>query len=210
MRASHLSEQFESLRVQASAARFGMWIFLASELLLFGALFALYGSYRSMYPHDFGEALRHNNIALGTLNTLVLITSSLTVALSVHAMRHARHRASAGYIAATLALAMVFLAVKAFEYAAHFHEGIFPGAAFRFVGLDTFGSRMFFTLYFLFTGLHGLHVVAGMAVLTWLLVRVMRGSVTPSSHIALELGGLYWHLVDLVWIFLWPLLYLAR
>lgn len=205
----HVAEHFDSFETQQHAARLGMWIFLASETLLFAGLFGLYVAYRTLYTHDFLEAAGHNHLALGTINTVVLISSSFTVAWSIHAMEHDRRRTSVLCLAATLGLGLLFLAIKMLEYGLHFREGIYPGGHYAFAEMWNPGAKTFFTLYYFLSGLHALHVVAGMGILGWLLVRVLRCTETPRQHTALELGGLYWHLVDTVWIFLWPMLYLT-
>jgi len=208
--APRLAEQFEDLAKQGQAARLGMWLFLGSELLLFGGLFALYAAYRAMYPAEFAEAVAHNSVAIGTTNTLVLITSSLTVAMSVGAVRADRPRRAGRLLALSVLLGAVFLALKGVEYAAHFRDGILPGEGYRFAELPAAGASLFFTLYYLLTGLHALHVTAGMTLLGWLSWGCLRGRYAAGNDLHVELGGLYWHLVDIVWIFLWPLLYLAH
>jgi cytochrome c oxidase subunit 3 len=205
-----LAEQFEDLEKQAHAARLGMWCFLGSEVLLFAGLFALYAAYRAMHGADFLAAAAHNDAVLGTANTFVLITSSFTVAASIHAAQVGRARLVVPLLLVTLALGGVFLVVKGIEYAHHFHEGIYPGTHYRMGELDTHGARTFFTLYYFLSGLHALHVLMGMALLAWLALKHWRRPFTAAHHLPLELGGLYWHLVDVVWIFLWPLLYLTR
>lgn len=210
MQRPRLAEHFEDLGKQAHAAHFGMWIFLGSEVLLFAGLFALYAGYRAMYPVDFARATGHNNVAIGTINTFVLITSSLTVALSVHAIRSSRPRRTAALLFASILLGIVFLVLKGVEYGQHFHEGIFPGAGYRFAELPGYGAKLFFTLYFLMTGLHGIHVIGGLIVLGWVLLGCLKGEYSEAYHTPVSLGGLYWHLIDVIWIFLWPLLYLAH
>jgi cytochrome c oxidase subunit 3 len=210
MAAHHLAEQFDTLERQAQAARLGMWAFLASEALLFAGLFTLYAAYRTMYGHDFAAASPHNNLFLGTTNTVVLITSSFTVAMSVHAVRSDRPSRAAWLLTLSVALGAVFLVLKGIEYAQHIHEGAVPGPAYHMAELPTFGANVFFGLYWSMTGLHALHVTVGMAVLAFLAHRTRAGAYSAQSHTAVELGGLYWHLVDIIWIFLWPLLYLAR
>ncbi len=204
-----LAEHFESLDKQAYAARLGMWTFLASEMLIFAGLFALYASYRATYRADFHAAAAHMNLAIGTANTYVLITSSLSVALSIWAARAGHRRVCSAMLWVTLAGGALFLVLKGIEYSGHFREGIFPGRYYANHELPQAGARLFFTLYFFMTGLHALHVVIGMGVLTWCLVHARRGTWTPEHNTGLELGAMYWHLVDLVWIFLWPLLYLV-
>jgi len=214
MPAPRLVEHFEDLEKQSHAARLGVWVFLGSETLLFGALLALYASYRAMYPADFAAAVAHNDVAIGTTNTLVLITSSLTVALAVSAVRRDLPRLAGWLLAASVALGGVFLALKGLEYAEHFREGILPGRAYHFAEMSSTGAgagaSLFFTLYYCLTALHGLHVVAGMLLLGYFAGGCFRGRYAAESQLHVELGGLYWHLVDIVWIFLWPLLYLSH
>ncbi len=198
-------EQFESMAKQRHVWKFGMWTFLGSEMLLFAGLFALYGGYRADY--GFHEPSRHDLIAFGTINTYVLITSSLTVALAVWAVREGRSRLSARLLGASMLLGCTFLVLKATEYTLHAREGILPGRHYAFHALDTYGAHMYFTLYYLMTGLHSLHVVAGVIVLGWMLAGVARGRYHAGNHLAVEMGGLYWHLVDLIWLFLWPMFY---
>jgi cytochrome c oxidase subunit 3 len=203
------AEHFEDLAKQGHAARLGMWAFLGSEMLLFAGLFALYASYRAIFRADFHAAGMHMEVALGTANTFVLLTSSLTVALAIWGARTGRKRLITPLLLITLALAALFLVLKGIEYGHHFEEGIFPGQYYAFAELPAHGARMFFTLYFFMTGLHALHVIAGMGVLVWCLLHALRGHWSPAHHTGIELGGMYWHLVDLIWIFLWPLLYLV-
>jgi len=202
--------QFESLERQHATARLGMWVFLGSEMLLFAGLLALYAAYRFTYPAEFHAASAHADLVIGTVNTYVLITSSLTVALAIHATRQGQRSRTVMLLAVTIVLGLTFDVLKGIEYAEHLSEGIAPGHYYSFDALPAHGAVLYFTLYYLLTGLHALHVTAGVCVLGWLALRARRGDFTPKSHIALELGGLYWHLVDLVWIFLWPLLYLIR
>ena len=203
-------EQFEDLDKQGHAARLGIWIFLGSETLLFGALFALYVAYRTLYAEEFVAGVRHNDLAIGTINTFVLITSSFTVAMAVHAARNHRARRVLLWLGLTVALAAVFLVLKGVEYAHHFDEGIYPGSRYRFEELDTSGAKLFFTLYFFMTGLHALHVVGGMVALVAIGAVHRRRPYDARYYVPLDAGALYWHLVDVVWIFLWPLLYLTR
>lgn len=205
---AHLAHHFGSLDAQRTAARLGMWLFLGTEILLFGGLFVTYASYRFLYGETFREGSHHLNAMLGTLNTVVLVSSSLTVALSLHFMAKGRRARSLALLLATLALAGTFLAIKAVEYSAHFAEGALPGKYYHFGELQRPGANLFYTQYFLMTGLHGFHVLAGMGVLSWLAVRIWRQSLDAKNHMPLELGALYWHLVDLIWLFLYPLLYL--
>jgi len=205
-----LEGHFESLEQQAQAARLGMWVFLATEVLLFGAAFALFISYQVHYPGAFRQSIEHNAKVLGTVNTGVLLTSSTLVAGAVHALRGGNRRWSSWLLAGTIGLAFVFLGIKATEYAKHFAEGIYPGGAGHFfVEHHERGTAEFWTLYYLMTGLHAVHVTIGIGVLGVLLVKIVRGRIGKLSAHKLEVGAIYWHLVDVIWIFLWPLFYLA-
>jgi cytochrome c oxidase subunit 3 len=203
------AEHFESLAQQEHAAHLGMWLFLTSEVLLFGALFGLYTGYRIRYAADFALAARHNHVVIGTANTAILITSSLCAAWAVHSMRRDRRRAAAISLLATLALGMVFLCLKYVEYRGHFREGIYPGTWYAFGELPGPGAKLFFNLYFLLTGLHALHVSAGLVALATVLTLTLLGRIRAACHTTLELVVLYWHLVDVIWIFVWPLMYLV-
>lgn len=206
-----MSEQIYATQHQRThALHFGVWLFLGSETLLFAGLFALYSGYRSAYPDEFRAAIAHNHVVIGTANTLVLITSSFFVAWAIHAMRADRRRACIAALATAVALGFLFLVFKSFEYAAHLREGFAPGPHYSATAIPARGGALFFALYFAMTGLHALHVIAGMTILVWLAVRVARRKTRADHHTELELGGLYWHLVDVVWIFLWPLLYLMH
>lgn len=200
--------QFEDLARQAQAVRFGIWVFLASELLLFAGLFALYTAYRTEYPAGFIAGIRHSELALGTVNTSLLVISSYTAASALRAIRRDARRAALGWLAATLALGTVFLALKGLEYSHHAAEGALPGAYYAFRELPGHGGQLFFTLYYFMTGLHVLHLAAAILVLAWLASRVSRGKTTAAYHADLEAGVLYWHLVDCIWIFLYPMFYL--
>jgi len=204
-----VAEHFEDLGKQAGAAHLGMWAFLASEILFFSGLFALYAAYRTEHPYGFAVAVEHNTLFLGSLNTAVLLVSSYTIALGVHALRTGRPGQASLLTGATIALGGGFLVVKTIEYLHHFAEGIYPGGVGRFYrDHGDAGTQMFFTLYYCMTGLHAIHVIVGMTVLAFLLWKVMRGTVSPVHSHPLALGAIYWHLVDMIWIFLWPLFYL--
>jgi len=174
-----------------------------------GAIAAMkFQRYVIVLASAFAGASKLIETSMGALNTVVLITSSLTVALAYHYSRVSRGRLAAALLLVTLLLGGAFLVVKYFEYAHHFHDGHLPGRYYRYAALQVPGASMFWTVYFLMTGLHGIHVVAGMGVLAWLAVGAWRGSYGGDYSTPLEVGGMYWHLVDLVWIFLFPLLYL--
>jgi cytochrome c oxidase subunit III len=204
-----LAHHFASLEVQNHAARLGMWLFLATEILLFAGLFTCYAFYRYLFPEAWALGSRHLDLWMGTVNTLVLITSSWTAAMAVHFARHGNNRMVALMFLVTIGFALVFLVIKAFEYSHKFHELALPGRYYGLQDIQAPGITLFFTVYFLSTGLHALHVIIGMSVLTWLMFRAMRGQFGPRKFTAVELGSMYWHLVDLVWIFLFPMLYLV-
>jgi cytochrome c oxidase subunit 3 len=205
---AHLAHHFDSIEKQDHAVRLGMWLFLATEVLLFAGLFLGYTVYRYFYHPAFHAASRTLDLSLGATNTVVLITSSLFVALGYHAIKQGNSKLCAKMLALTILCALGFLAIKAVEYKHKFAEGALPGQFYHFHEVTQPGANLYFTIYFLTTGLHAFHVIVGMSVLSWLLVRVMKGHFSPSYYVPVELGGLYWHLVDLVWIFLFPLLYL--
>lgn len=204
-----VAEHFQDLERQQHAVRLGMWIFLSSETLLFAALFALFAAYRTMYTADFLVASHHNDVAIGTANTFILITSSFSVAWALHSVRHGARRTGALCLGLTVALGATFLGLKLVEYADHFRHGIYPGSYYAFEELPSQGAKLFFTLYYFLTGLHALHVLGGMTFLALLIRPVVRRRYDQAHHVPLENGALYWHLVDLIWIFLWPLLYLV-
>ncbi len=199
------AEHFATAEGQRHAARLGLWVFLASELLLFSGLFALYAGYRAHAPEVFREAVHSNTKVLGSINTAVLLASSAFVAAAVHALRGGRRRASTLFVGLTAMLGVVFLVIKLVEYRKHFAEGIFPGHVAGAHG----HAIEYWTLYFVTTGLHAIHVTIGIVVLVTLALVVRRDRTEPPIAYRLELGAVYWHLVDVIWIFLWPLYYLA-
>jgi cytochrome c oxidase subunit 3 len=206
---AHRQVHFSSGAQQAHAARLGMWLFLATEILLFAGLFVAYGLYRHLFPSHFAAASHRLSRLWGTVDTLVLITSSLTMALGIHAVRAGHRRTAVLHVALTVLLGVAFLGLHAHEYAMDLHEGAAPGAFYHSRELPFTGAAMFYTLYFLMTGLHSIHVMAGCSVLSWLGYRTWRGDFSPAYVTPLELGGMYWHLVDSIWIFLYPMLYLV-
>ncbi len=203
------AHHFDDAQQQYTAAALGMWVFLATEVMLFGGMFTVYVVYRALYPEAFGHASRHLDVIIGTINTAVLIGSSLTMALAVHAAQVGRGSGRiAAWLAATLGLGATFLGIKLYEYAHKIHEGLAPGPAFTYTGPDAREAELFFSIYFAMTGTHAFHMVIGIGVLTWLIVLARRGRLGPAYSTPIELGGLYWHFVDVAWIFLFPLLYL--
>jgi cytochrome c oxidase subunit 3 len=192
----------------AIGAKMGMWLFLFTELLLFGGLFLLYMAYRLQYSKDFIVAAQDLNIVLGTINTIFLLTSSLTMALSIAAIQRGKKALSITLLVSTIGFALAFMVIKYFEWTAKFHHGIAPGAP-ELMNKPN-GEIIFYGMYFSMTGLHALHVIVGAIILAFMLVFLIRNKITSHDYIKLENAGLYWHLVDLIWIFLFPLFYLIH
>ncbi len=205
---AHLAHQFENLAQQTHAARLGMWLFLGTEALLFGVLFTGYFFYRYLFASSFALASQQLNLTFGTINTFVLITSSLSVALALHFVEHDRRGWALSALGLTLLLATSFLVVKSFEWVDDFKKGIHPGPFYAGPLGNVPGAALFYTFYFLMAGLHGVHVIIGISVLGWMTFRVAQRRYHAGYATPLELGAMYWHLVDIIWIFLYPLLYL--
>jgi len=203
-----LAHHFDDLEQQRESATLGMWVFLIQEILFFGGLFVAYAVYRNMYPAAFAEGSHHLSVWLGTFNTVVLIGSSLTMALAVHAGHDGDARRIQRWILVTGVLGLVFIGVKAVEYGGKFEDGLFPGAGFAAETFTDVHVEIFFSLYFAMTGMHALHMLIGFGLMAWLILRARRGDFTHEYSTPVEMVGLYWHFVDIVWIFLFPLLYL--
>lgn len=206
--ATHVQHHFTDAEQQRESAKLGMWIFLLTEILLFSGLFVAYGIFRAWYPDMFYNAHKALDVTLGTTNTIVLITSSLTMALSIHAIQINRPKLTITFLILTFLLAGVFLMIKYFEYHHKFELGQLPGKFYTFTGISGSNPHIFFSVYFAMTGLHGLHVIFGMIAISWVLRRTIRKEFSPEYYTPVEMVGLYWHLVDMIWIFLFPLLYL--
>ena len=200
--------QFDDAEQQYEASALGMWVFLVTEIMFFGGMFTAYVVYRATHPSVFVHASHHLDITLGLFNTTVLITSSLTMALAVHAAQMGRRQLLLMMLVLTMLLGAIFLGVKGYEYAHKFHEGLVPGPNFRYAGPDAADAQLFFSLYFALTGFHALHMLIGLGILGTLVALAWSGTVGKHYHTPVELSGLYWHFVDIVWIFLFPLLYL--
>jgi cytochrome c oxidase subunit 3 len=200
---------FDDLAQQHEASWTGMWVFLATEVMFFGGMFAGYTLYRTAYPQAFVAASNELDIWLGTINTAVLICSSFTMALAVRAAQLGQRKPIVIFVSLTILLGAVFLGIKSVEYYHKFVEHLVPGASFRFpeVALAR-PAEIFFSLYFAMTGMHALHMIIGIGLLANLIVKARRGVFSPVYNTPVELVGLYWHFVDIVWIFLFPLLYL--
>jgi cytochrome c oxidase subunit III len=190
------------------ASKLGMWLFLFTELLLFGALFLVYSIYRFKNAAAFSAAGHELDVVIGTINTIVLLTSSLSVAMSITAMQRNNKKLALGLLIFTIVCAVVFLVNKYFEWSHKFELGHYPGSP-TFKSLPA-GEGLFYLLYFFMTGLHALHVIVGATILIFVIVYIRKGKVRPDKFALLENGGLYWHLVDLIWIFLFPLFYLIN
>ncbi len=197
------SEHFDPV-----ASKLGMWLFIFTEILLFGGLFIVYSVYRFKHPVEFHLAHQELDVTIGLINTIILLVSSMTVAMSITALQLGNKKLTLILIAVTLLLAAVFLVNKYFEWGAKIHHDIYPGSEFL-ISLRK-GDMLFFGLYFFMTGLHAIHIIVGMALLGVTYVKIKHGTVNQTRYSLLENSGLYWHLVDLIWIFLFPLFYLIH
>ena len=213
-----LKHHFADMEQQSETASFGMWVFLVTELMFFGGLFAAYLIYRVLYFDSFAAASTTIDVRWGFINTLVLICSSLTMAMAVHMAQLGKQKALVLFLVGTIILGSAFLGIKTHEYIEKFQENHVPGPGYHFVvepelaqrfhAIDPQKTEIFFSLYFLMTGLHAVHMVVGFGLLVWLIVRSLRGNFGAHYYSPVEMVGLYWHFVDIVWIWLFPLLYL--
>ena len=203
-----LAHQFEDMPQQKESAVIGMWSFLITEILFFGGFFATYLIYRSYYPYAFFEGSSHLDILMGGINTAVLIVSSLTMAMAVHESHSGNKKGIMVYLILTGILGLTFLVIKYFEYSSKVEHGLVPGLVWHPHGEYSPQLALFFSLYFGMTGMHALHMVVGIGLLTWVFVKTAQGTYTAEYNAPIEIFGLYWHFVDIVWIFLFPLLYL--
>jgi len=222
----HFQHHFTTMEQQFDTSKIGMWLFLATEILLFGGLFVGFGLMQGRYPREFVEAHTYLQRSLGALNTIVLLVSSWTMVMAVHSARTDKRQKTILFLALTIVCAFIFLGVKYFEYSAKFEEGLLPakyywhkensipacppGPASQAPTIPgcTHGYATFFSFYFMMTGLHGIHIVAGIGLLTWILLRTKRGEFSHAYYTPVDLVGLYWHIVDMIWIYLFPLYYL--
>lgn len=208
--ASHVQHHFVDSEQQFDSAKLGMWIFLVTEILFFGGLFVAYIVYRAWNPDLFTKASVELNTLLGAANTAVLIFSSLTMALAIREIQLDRVKRSIIYLSITIICAFFFMVVKYFEYTHKFEVGIFPGAGYTYAGIDDPQANIFFSIYYMMTGLHGIHVIIGIGLITWLIIKAQKGAFSSAYYTPIEITGLYWHLVDIIWIFLFPLFYLIE
>jgi cytochrome c oxidase subunit 3 len=196
----------EKHRIDYTGAKMGMWIFLFTEIIFFGGLFLVYSVYRDKYTLEFHNSAGELDLLMGTANTVVLLTSSMTMALSIALLKEGRKKASLLCQGMSLFLGTVFLIVKYVEWSAHIAHGLYPDSPSLIS--TSMGKIVFFSLYYVMTGLHGLHVFIGIAVVSGLLILTAREQINQQDFVKLENGGLYWHFVDVVWIYLFPLFYL--
>jgi cytochrome c oxidase subunit 3 len=215
----HHQHHFTTMQQQFDTSKIGMWLFLATEVLLFGGLFVGFGLMQNRYPQEFVEAHEHLQRPLGALNTVVLLVSSFTMVMAVLSAKHSDKKKVVMYLILTILCACIFLGVKYFEYSHKFEEHLLPprwyhaqpGDTVRDVaGNVSHGYGTFFAFYFMMTGLHGIHILVGIILLSWITVRANRGEFSKSYYTPVDLIGLYWHLVDLIWIYLFPLYYLIK
>lgn len=190
------AEHFESAQVQYEANKLGMWLFLATEVLLFGVMFTAYAIFKGLYPEMYAESNKLLNRGMGGFNTIVLICSSYTAVLAVLAAKRGDNSKVRLHLLLTIGLAALFGVVKYFEYSGKFHHGIYPS------------TNIYFGMYFTMTGIHMLHVFIGMVVLFWVYLKARKNTFSAEYYTPVELGALYWHIVDLIWIFVFPLIYL--
>ena len=202
------AEQFDDAKQQREAATLGMWSFIATEVLFFGVLFAGYAICRVKFPEVFQEGSRHTDMLLGTLETADLLISSCAIAIAVREVQLGGQRVAGWLILATAALGAAFLVMHGFEYVAEYHEGLIPGLHYTQTGPRAAAMQLFFCLYYFITGFHSLHVIIGVVLLLVMAWRTFHCHFDQDYHTPLELSALYWHLVDLVWIFVFPLMYL--
>lgn len=204
-----LAHHFEDLGQQSEAATLGMWVFLVTEVLFFGGLFLAYTIYRGWYPDAFAVSSHELDIVLGTTNTIVLITSSLTMAMAVHSAQLGHRHKLMIFLSLTMLLGLAFLGIKGVEYYRKFVEHHVPGPTFQFEEKYVREAQIFFSLYFVMTGLHAVHMIIGLGIMVWMFIWAWNGTITKEYSNPIEVSGLYWHFVDIVWIFLFPLLYLV-
>lgn len=206
---SYLAHHFKTLGQQFDAAKLGIWIFLCTEILMFGGLFVGYIIFHGLYPEMFAEGAKHLSWKLGATNTIVLLVSSYTMAVGIHYAQTNQRAKSLWALGITLLCGFIFMAIKYVEYTHKFELGLAPGKFFEFGAAESSNLALYFSFYFLMTGLHGSHVLVGMGLIAWVMLRTKRGEFNSEFYTPVEGVGLFWHLVDLIWIYLFPLLYLV-
>src|SRR6185295_7698701 len=204
-----LAHQFDDIGQQHDSASLGMWIFLATEVMFFGGMFLGYALYRGEYHAAYAQASRHLDVLLGGINTAVLLCSSLTMALAVHAAQLGGRRTVVVFLIATILLGTVFLGIKSIEYYHKYEEHFIPGSHFEFPGPNANHAQIFFSFYFVMTAMHALHMIVGIGIMLVMIMLTMKDRFSTEYYFPIEMTGLYWHFVDIVWVFLFPLLYLV-
>ncbi|MEX1123284.1 MAG: cytochrome c oxidase subunit 3 family protein [Balneolales bacterium] len=204
----NVQHHFVDFNQQFESSKLGMWIFLVTEILFFGGLFVAYIVYRALHPELFILAAQELDTTMGAINTAVLIASSLTIAMAIRAAQLNQKRNLIILLSSTIVLAFTFMVIKYFEYTHKFHLGIYPGSFYSYEGIEHELAPVFFSIYYMMTALHGIHVVIGIAIIGWLIYKSTKNSFSEQYYTPVEITALYWHLVDIIWIFLFPLLYL--
>ena len=208
---AHLQHHFVDSDQQFDAAKMGMWVFIVNEILFFGGLFCAYIVFRAWYPDIFTMAATKLDTTMGAVNTVVLIGSSLSVAMAIRAAQLNKTKWIKINLLITITLACVFLVIKYFEYSHKMHDGIFPGATlYTYEGIDHPLAHVFFSIYYVMTGIHAIHIIVGIGLMIWIYIRANKNEFGSEYYTPVEMVGLYWHLVDVIWIFLFPLLYLIE
>lgn len=211
IKAAHVAHHYRDAEEQYQSGKEGIWLFMVTEILMFGALLIGYIIFRNIYPEMFAEGAKSLDWKMGFINTLVLIFSSFTMAISISFVQKNQTKNAAIALATTVLCGAIFMCIKYFEYTHKFHLGLYPGRMLNLteVGAEHANLGMYFGFYYAMTGLHGIHVLVGMGLITWLLFRTIRGDFHSQYWIPVEGVGIFWHIVDLIWIFLFPLLYLV-
>lgn len=204
----HFAHHFKSAEHEYETSKQGIWLFMVTEILMFGAIFVAYAIFHALYPSMFSEGASHLNWKMGFTNTCVLLLSSYTMAMAIQSLQSGKGKNAVPYLAVTLVCGAIFMVIKYFEYTHKFHMGIFPGKFFAFEGAQHKNLALYFSFYFVMSGLHGIHVLIGMGLITWVMIRAMRGEFDEHYYTPVEGVGLFWHIVDLIWIYLFPILYL--
>lgn len=204
------AHHFDSAEHEYLASKLGIWLFLSTEILMFGTLFVAYVIYHGLYPEVFLKGSEFLSWQYGAVNTVVLLTSSLTMALGIYYLQKGKQKAAVANLWFTVFCGAVFMCIKYVEYSHKIHLGLMPGSWFTGDTMGLENLPLYFSFYFMMTGLHGLHVLIGMGLISWVAIRAMRGEFGPRRYTAVEGVGLFWHLVDLIWIYLFPLLYLVE
>ena len=202
------AHHFDSAEHEYETSKHGVWSFLLTEIVMFGGLFVGYAIFYNMYPEAWEASSKLLDWKMGAINTVVLLISSFTMALGIYYSQQNDKKKAVLNLAITLVCACIFMVIKYFEYTHKIHEGILPGKMFTYSGAEVENMQFFFSFYFCMTGLHGLHVLIGMGLIVWVMIRAHRGEFGPKYYTPVEGVGLFWHLVDLIWIYLFPLLYL--